>query len=360
MTSGVGILVRVPLALLLYGLLIIWPPKVVAETRSYKSARDRFLKEAPEKWLEYRKIMVRQSKGTYNWTVYATIPHEKEIAHYRGSFVLNLEQGCAQNVVDEEKGPKERKLIKKQTGEVFNGDYAFGIKGSQEGDWILNYLNRSPPNIPHDLIGRNGTHPVIMGEQTLFGSSISQACLGQKLFGAWLPRMVESRLFKVVQAEYLDPEQHLVKVEYEFQPDFKTGGAAPARSGTLVLDANRYWLISEAKTQAEYYEGQGTLEITNTFNDKDFALPFVSRQVMWVSCPKPNQREPFKHRWIKEVNLHDAGNVDSEMFTLSAFGLSEPTFAAGPSLTRLLGMGLSVALLAIAIILLYRRRGHAV
>ena len=99
------------------------------------------------------------------------------------------------------------------------------------------------------------------------------------------------------------------------------------RSGSVVLDSTRYWLIRKADVKAEWLGGKekGTLRIVSEFKE---GFPFVKRQVMHVSCPKARDGKPVEDEWVWDLDFHQITGTDEKQFTLSAFGLPEPEVKA--------------------------------
>jgi hypothetical protein len=306
-----------------------------------RPAQERFVKEAAGQWLEYRKLVSRHVELTTECRCYENRPRRKLVLYSKGSSLLDFDKKCARDTYDQglEDGGKRLAI-----GRASNPKYHFEVERGQGSTWLVREVVISPPRIPDDLIGRDrdpGSVNVSGDTTTVYSSVIGGACLGQTLWGTWLPLLVLSPDFKLIRATYMGNEGELVKVEFQFEPKERTRGNAPARSGMVVLDTRRYWLIREAETKANFNYvaavGQdktptiatatGKLKIVNTFGsytDGALSVPFVSHQVMRVSNPNDGEGNPREDDWITDMEMHAAPSIDPKEFTLSAFGLPEP------------------------------------
>jgi hypothetical protein len=213
--------------------------------------------------------------------------------------------------------------------------------------------------MPADLIGRDRGKSPVKGENGTFGMAIGMACTGQMLWGGWFPLMVSSPDFRLVRVTDMRGDGELAKVEFEFEPKGLTGGNAPARSGVVVLDAKRYWLIREAETRARGVYGEGSLKISNEFTDGKLPVPFVSRCTIRIVIPKHGQFDGKRYQGdlVWHVDMHDAPDLDSRKFTLTAYGFPEPSFARpGGARLWLAFTSVVVILLGFAVVAFRRRR----
>ena len=255
-------------------------------------------------------------------------------------------------------GHNGARVVSEKGANVKNRAYSFTLKGGTGGRTIKSALGPSISwSMPDDLIGRDLRSSSVKGVDGAFGMAMEMACTGQMLWGGWLPLMVSSPDFKLVRVTNMPGNGDLVKVEFEFEPKGLTGGNAPARSGMVVLDARRYWLISQAETKASGMYGQGSLKIVNEFTDDTLPVPFVSRCVIHILIPKDSQFDGKRYEgdFTWNIEMQDAPDMDDKPFTLSAFGFSEP----GPSQAssrRLWMLWGTLALLAVlAVVFAYRR-----
>jgi hypothetical protein len=304
---------------------VLW---AAASLAADQSLEDRFLKEAPAKWLEYRQILARHTEGRAKGTNANGLGDKKVFGKWERSFALNIDGDVARaSVVD-----FENRLA--QSVEAFNPDYRFRLTAGRGGQWTIDRLRTGSRAIPEDLIGRNSHRPLLLGEDSTFGSAIGLACVGQQVGGAWLPHLVAAPQFRLIRATPVEGAGGLVNVEFEFEPKELTGGSASARSGTLVLDSKRYWLIREADTEATFMFApseedalvavRGTLKIRNDFSNAKLPVPYVSHEVLTEACEKNAQGKPWKEVYVTAVEMHDAPKIDARQFTLSAYGLPEP------------------------------------
>ena len=317
-----------------------------------ESAKERFLKEAPQRWLEYRKIVARQTEVTCKYTMHDLVAGR--IDEYDVSCILNLD---GQRVRSDRDTVAEPPRGKGRAADVQSPKYSFTVRTGRDRQWALQELHRNGRwRAPDDLIGRDKQLPLLLGESSTFVTSLGWACLGQVLWSGWVPHMVSSPDFRLSRAEYFGDDGQLVKVEFEFEPKEQTSGGAPCRSGMMVLDTARYWLIREAETQTYAAKGgaRGTFKVINEFTDGKLPVPFVSRQVWHVSDPGTKDKRGVEQEWVFNVGMNDLPNMDEKLFTLSAFGLPEP----GDQLTteRRWWIWLLVLIVAVLVCILVARR----
>jgi hypothetical protein len=290
------------------------------------SLEERFLKEAPEKWAEYRQIVARHVEGRSNSSGSISLGDRKVCEGTSlETFALNIDgkEARAKYVSFEKDRP--------QRVEAFNPDYHFEIVPGRGDRWTIERLRTGRTAIPEDLIGRHPLRPLVLGEETLLGRSMNLACVGQTLGRSWLPRMVASDDFRVTRATAAGGAG-LVKVEFTFEPKEMTGGAY-VRSGTVVLDSKRYWLVREANTETSHVFGseteqlegvRGRMTIKNEFHQGKMPVPYVSRRVYIAECDKALEGKPWKEVTELTIEMQDLPDIDQKQFTLSAYGLPEP------------------------------------
>ena len=309
-----------------------------------ESSQERFLREAPKQWLEYRRIVSLHTEGTFKNVSAYNIGGKSSTDSAEGTFAISSDfQGV--------------RIVAQKRGEVCNQRYSFTL-GRGNGDWIVNDLGTSTVSVAwDDLIGRDRSVPLVKGQNGAFGQVMEAACTGQMLWGGWFPLMLSSSDFKLVKVADIRDDGGLVKVEFEFEPTQLTGGNAPARSGMVELDPSRYWLIRKGETKASGVYGSGTLRVANEFTDGKMPVPFVSRCAISIVIPQDKQfgGKRYQADFVWNVDMHDVPELARTQFMLTGFGMSEPVLAQ-PSRTRLWLFWATVGLFALcASMLVYRR-----
>jgi hypothetical protein len=314
-----------------------------ATVRTAENAHGRFLNEAPQAWLEYRRIVSRHTEGSLKSTSRYQIGEKVTTSSYECSFALGSAFQCA-------------RLVSPKMTYVCNPEYSFILKGLG-GERTIVDLQMDVAPLPKDFLVRNRLRPKVKGDEGEFGQAMELACAGQMLWGGWIPLMIQSPEFRLVRVSDVPTDGGLVKVDFEFEPKELTGGNAPARSGTIFLDAKRYWMVRRAETKASGVYGQGSLSVTNEFTDDKLPVPFVSRCAITLAIAKHRHFAgmPYRAELVWHIDMRDARDLEKRQFMLTAYGLSEPSLAR-PSRSRFLLLGITVALLAICSILLICRR----
>ena len=144
---------------------VLWTPPVVAEEASLE---ERFLKEAPEKWLEYRQIVARHTEGRAKGTNLIDYGDKKRwTGEWDRSFALNVgEKQASARIVNFDKDAP-------QSAEGFNPHYAFQLAAGRGGKWTIERLRTGVTAVPDDLMGRHARYPLVMGDHTTpFGSAM--------------------------------------------------------------------------------------------------------------------------------------------------------------------------------------------
>ena len=282
---------------------------------SHEALRTRFLKEAPQQWLEYRRIVSRHTEVVETGDSSSSLNNEKPCPAYKLSGSLYLDRQCARAFLAEGKDCL-----------ALNPKYYFQIEKGSDNKWKLAEVLQTPsksrltpmtdtslslspqpgvcrivfPEIPNDLIGPSRNAPYSLANHpSEFGYPIRSACLGQQIWSDWLPYLVSSPGFKLLRAEYQGIDDQFVKVEFGFEPIVKDPRIEPITKGggVVVFDAKRYWLIRDAEIHGRYYDqGRKTLRITNEFKqfeDGSLRIPYVSHQLMTMLLPEGNRGKPL-------------------------------------------------------------------
>jgi hypothetical protein len=132
--------------------------------------------------------------------------------------------------------------------------------------------------------------------------------------------MIKSPDFKVSRVTKEAGGGGSIKVEFDYEPR-DPGPNDYVRSGWVVLDPSRYWLVRKAEVKVRYCDAGGVNAITNEIDDKVMPFPVVTRQVQKESVT--DGKRSVVNKVVHECELHPVEKDDAQ-YTLSAFGLPEP------------------------------------
>jgi hypothetical protein len=211
--------------------------------------------------------------------------------------------------------------------QALNAKYGFRITSRPEGsEWRVEGITaRRGWQPPEDLIGQHATRHAfdVYGDESTYGMVLQAVCCGEVLDTAWFPRIVQSPDFAIVRVSQAGGGGGLVRVDFTYEPkDPEVDDHV--RSGFAVLDPGRHWLICTADVNAKWGGGKeyGTISVTNEYDDKTMAFPFVRRMVEIIRATDGKAR--VENREVSEYEFHEPQGGETQ-FTLSAFGLPEPS-----------------------------------
>jgi hypothetical protein len=297
---------RVPwwigLALVLSGLLRDRP--ISAQTPG--DLKDRFLKEAPKKWREYRAFAARLQgsiSGVHEY-IGPFRPSEKgrwEFKQNKQCALVSIEYTSSGRIV--------REVL------AFNPNYGFRLYRNEAGnDWVLTGVEKD--NIESIQFAGMPVSKLVS----------DQAMLAFALYGRQLQSLLDHPQFKVTRAEQVNRAgQDLVQVDFDFPHDPKEQPFNPIRSGSIWLNPNEYWCVTEYKVKGEWGNGNQTCHMTREFKTVS-GKPVLLREVEIERADPPYG--PAGATGIKRIgdfDLEAPKDLPADQdFTLSAFGLPEP------------------------------------
>jgi hypothetical protein len=305
--------IRANAVLVALALVFVLPARLV---NSAQSAAKGSLRDAIAQWQEYRQL-AQFLEGSGKFEVRDRTEDGRVLKRSETTFVLNGDWGLH---VFESRGQRAR-------ASGINSKYGFTVTSTPGDGWRVEEIARhgiretAPDGIP-------GDGP--LGETDGWGAAMKEACRGMVIWATWLPRVVASGDFKVkAMTRVAQGGDQLVKVEFEYEPGTTDLGNV-VRSGVVVLDPKRYWLIREAKVRGTWGGGRekGTITVKNEYDDDKVAFPVLSRQVMHVSSNTPDG--PVDVHSIFQFDVRVTNPKDESRFTLSAFGLPEPAVPSRP------------------------------
>lgn len=274
--------------------------------------KQRFTKEAPGKWQEYRDfagrlqgtrdVEARELGATGLWQRdgRAVGIYDKRRVEYKqcGSWTL-----C----VLYEKAPSNRK----SDARVVNSKYGFMLKKlSEDRDWALSELT---------LEIQNAGKLVKERKDYLLNDLCSLLFLNAELISA----LVKDPQFKVKSAtSEVSEGRNLVRIEFSRQSGVVTQERSPIQ-GWVLLDPDQSWVIKECEYDVELPGAQhAKVRFENKYKatSEGLPIPLMHLKRAKYSDAEGSSESETEHKF----NLFQREFVPEHEFSLSAFGLPEP------------------------------------
>jgi hypothetical protein len=290
------------------GLLILHILSSVSSAQDDPKLKDRFLREAPHGWKAYLTFSKGVSaswtagrSGERNGKVVETARGRTEYKHSKNGAIrtrLSLEPGTDGDVVG------------------VNSSYLFRLqrKSSWKGWVVLEVQAKGSPNWQ-------------TRENEIRDEVVRGASEGLRLYTLWLPDLLQDKNFQInsVRTHQQDGSA-LVRVDFEYlkaKETFAKKGMLPIRSGWMLLDPGHDWILREydlmfLAVPPEY----GTLHTTLAITEGTGRHSIVVRS----NTTQQGRTGDDTSKTVSEAEAEAAerGDVPTEEFTLSAFGLPEP------------------------------------
>jgi hypothetical protein len=277
--------------------------------RGDEALHKRFLAEAPMRWAKYRSLAAHL-EGVVRTADVHVLDGKKTEEKTESWFTVDGPSAKVSNMRDG--------VLR---WEVVNPRYACGVKPEKGGNWQLGYVTFDRDEIDPTKSARDAGKPTVAGDASIRGRAMLCACHGMILWVSWLPEMIRSRGFRVIDIAEQEDNRDLVKVQYAYKPS-EPNLHDYVRSGTVVLDTARFWLIRRAEYKFSCGEGEaGLAKITNEYDDTRMPFPVLKRQVEHTSATDGVRHAQTDTVWTYEVHKPAPGQ---KQFTLSAFGIPEP------------------------------------
>lgn len=299
--------------------------------------QERFLREAPQKWLEYRRIVTQHTEGRTKSTTTLFYEEKTEKDSYEKKAEKYETDLCFAIRV---RGKEIEGWVcyfkngKPDSREIFNTQYRAELVAGRGGRWVLRQFESGGLSVPEDLLSQ--PKDPRFATEVYFGSraldwAIGIPCSGQILpCCGWLARLIESPYFQLQKVSPVGKEG-LVKVEFRFEP--KEDIYCDVRGGTILLDSKRYWLIREVSTDIVLkfsWDEKGLIPVRGLciykaeISQANMPVPYISRSVLTQSCEKGYREKPWKTITESVRELRWAPEMDPKQFRLSGYGLPEP------------------------------------
>jgi hypothetical protein len=216
--------------------------------------------------------------------------------------------------------PSNGKLIREVL--AFNSNYGFRLKRNDAGkDWVLTGLEK------------DNIESIQFAGMTVSKLVSDSAMLLFAIHGRQLQSLLDHPKFSVTRAEQVTRELHeLVQVDFDFPHDLNEVPFYPIRSGSIWLDPNEYWCVTEYKVRGEWGNANQTCHTKREFK-KINGKPVLLRDVDFEKEDPPyGTNGPAEFRRTSNFDLEEPKVLpDEQEFTLSAFGLPEPFLSKTPT-----------------------------
>lgn len=274
--------------------------------------REWFLAEAPSRWEE-----VIRNKLDYAGTC-ASVNMDsrtRRVAIRWSGEIKQIGENCVviQEMQQFETGERRYEVI------GINPNYAFELqKKAKDESWAITNLD---VNL-EDGVQFDSARTVAANTSTAFLLRVAGGEVGT------LPAMVKDPAFVLKNAERVrEGNKDFVRVSFGHQ-----GPRDPNRvwrDGWVILDPEHYWVIRRFEFRTEWFKGKGQYETGRIRGEIDFAVttkgaPLPVKHQMQITIDKPNA--PAEERLlVRDYALRENADIPDVEFTLTAFGLPEPT-----------------------------------
>ncbi|MFO0842485.1 MAG: hypothetical protein U0797_08830 [Gemmataceae bacterium] len=142
----------------------------------------------------------------------------------------------------------------------------------------------------------------------------------------FLPSLVQGKGFHCTRADTESVKgEDLVRVVFSFAGE----GKSRLKSGWIILDPSRYWVIRQSEVEASLggkAEGIEKWTFNNDYRDGPNRFPIATKTMM---TDKAWEKGRFlgETELITEYTFRERPSIPEEEFTLSAFDLPEPHWA---------------------------------
>lgn len=270
--------------------------------------RDRFLREVPQAWQEYRSSVARlQGAGTLSQIDLLT---GQTLERSSGEF---RQRGDLSRRILQNLGPE----MHDGHAYVRNANYAFELlRRDANSPWVIVGL------IPDVREGFRDDDVTKMKYAHVLDDC---ACLALQVERELLFDMVKAPGFSLGSVTPANRDGiDLVRVDFDFEPPETRNH--PVRGGWVLLDSAKYWTIVEFEVKGAWGDGEGTITGNYQYVVTGGGLPVV-RRVTRRQRAESEVDGPVDHEYLGEGEWFENADVPDSEFTLTAFGLPEPVAA---------------------------------
>ncbi len=274
-----------------------------SEVKADETTIKAFLKEAPQKWQEYKTVLKGYELKIDSVTNY---PDKKTEEHAADRFVCGRDETQALHV-SQLQSPNRKEVVFGS-----NAQYDFQLSKEPGKKKAFSIVKSTPRKSKQESAATRS-----IKEQA------GQICRIDTLD---LAKIISSPEFWVLEATESDYRiDRSVQINFEYRPKSSAPEEASqvrTYSGTIRFDPNSFWAITAAEVKVEDASGN-ILSVINVENAIGFAIldahGFSQVVTDWKDASgKPVKRVTMNYEW-KEFSRED-----DKLFTLSAFGLPEP------------------------------------
>ncbi len=294
--------------------------------------KDRFTKEAPQKWEEYRRHAAR-FQGTLT-----QLCKDGEQVVQQARFEVKQNAACRLGIYHSllEQSPESEAF-------GYNSDYAFSVARKKPDQlWVLNRLEVLREE--GDL-ARSATYKEVADELRLTRVLVLVASTFE------LSELIAQPTFRLVRAAPIAREgEQLIEVEFDNAHPVDSKPLCSFQGGTLVLDPQRFWCVRSYDLQIKFRDMQGTEKCEVHLRGGGAGCPIPERVVTTQELqPTPEGHRGRSSVVTREYDLQEPATLPGDdQFRLSAFGLPEPALPRRPVpwyLYALAGAGLCLVLM---------------
>lgn len=296
------------------------------ESQDDASLKDRFHQEAPMRWREYSQ-KAEMLQGKYSFQMSQTLDNLKAQQSY--DIKRNGERKL---IIEERVSEREGKTRKICEARGVNPYYAFTLERftlgrAQPSDlWALKELVDYKNQTQLEKIDPKKSTSLYDSDKVIVNSLV-------RVRNELLVDLVRNVRFQLIACRpLLEGAGELVEVTFDIAHE-TTPGENPIQSGILILDPQRFWCIRSYSFRAKYYNGrtqkasdQGVSKFRFTeLNEAEGGLPIPKRALLETESIFADGTQNKQH-WTFEYDLQLPKKLPAEEeFTLSAFGLPEPS-----------------------------------
>lgn len=166
--------------------------------------------------------------------------------------------------------------------EGVNPDYSFGLfsRDALAKNWEQQRFDWDPVTLNStDTLRRFIGHSPTGMYRNAIDYAMQNILSGLRIEFTWFPFMIRAPSFRVLNVETLrGDDAGLVRIVFHYQPK-KPEPGNEVRSGEVLLDSNRFWLIRRAKVTAVLDQTPGDdVTIENIYDDTNAGLPLIKSQ----------------------------------------------------------------------------------
>lgn len=300
-----------------------------------------FLAEAPKAWEEYRHF-AKRLQGTIVTTADKVNPKRSGPTHQQERQLVKQNDQCVLYTFESSTDGKPE-----GAGSLRNPKYGAEIKrGKENPDWFISRL---------DMTGKCGSfrNPPAQRVEDL-------ATILLHVYFRALPELLREPNFKITRlSQGARDGQEVIAIDFVYPHTNDQGKFYPIQSGSLILDPHHRWCIREQKTKCQWINSAGTMESKFEIKDGTAGNPIPVRGVL-----RDRMEDGHGMDIVRDFDFHEATDLPPDReFTLSAFGLPEPSGVEWDSGSRLylwiLAAAAGAALLALVFRQLARRAALA-